>query len=103
MSCSRTFFYDNFFLRLDRQRRCFNFLFERFKMYYMPNIFNDFNWTTSLYRPALELPEVRRFRPGKIARFTIVKFLSDLSFLSVSSNAPRFVGKLQGTPINSVI
>jgi hypothetical protein len=30
----------------------------------MPNIFSDFNWSTSLYRPALELPEVRRFRPG---------------------------------------
>ena len=52
--------------RLDRQHRCFNFLFERFKMYYMPNIVNDFNWTTSLYRPALELPEVRRFKPGKV-------------------------------------
>ena len=54
-----------FIFRLDRQRRCFNFLFERFKLYYMPNIFTDFNWATSLYRPALELPEVRRFRPGK--------------------------------------
>ena len=33
-------------------------------MYYMPHIFPDFNWTTSLYRPALELPETRLFRPA---------------------------------------
>ena len=34
----------------DRQRQCFDFLFERFKMYYMPHIFPDFNWHMSLYR-----------------------------------------------------
>ena len=33
-------------------------------MYYMPHIFPDFNWTMSLYRPALELPETRQFRPA---------------------------------------
>jgi hypothetical protein len=30
----------------------------------MPHIFPDFNWTMSLYRPSLELPEVRKFRPA---------------------------------------
>ena len=30
----------------------------------MPHIFPDFNWTMSLYRPALELPETRQFRPA---------------------------------------
>lgn len=48
----------------DRQRQCFDFLFERFKMYYMPHIFPEFNWHMSLYRPSLELPEVRHFRPA---------------------------------------
>ena len=52
------------FLLLYRQRQCFDFLFERFKMYYMPHIFPDFNWHMSLYRPSLELPEVRHFRPN---------------------------------------
>ena len=33
-------------------------------MYYMPHIFPDFNWHMSLYRPSLELPEVRHFRPN---------------------------------------
>ena len=51
-------------VKTDRQLHCLNFLFERFKMYYMPHIFPDFNWATSLYRPSLELPDTRRFRPA---------------------------------------
>ena len=51
-------------VKTDRQLHCLNFLFERFKMYYMPHIFPDFNWSTSLYRPSLELPDTRRFRPA---------------------------------------
>ncbi len=50
--------------KLERQRRCLNFLFEKFKTFYMPHIFPDFSWTMSLYRPSLELPEVRKFRPA---------------------------------------
>ena len=30
----------------------------------MPAIFPDFNWHMSLYKPSLELPEVRKFRPN---------------------------------------
>ena len=51
-------------VKTERQLHCLNFLFERFKMYYMPHIFPDFNWSTSLYRPSLELPDTRRFRPA---------------------------------------
>ena len=51
-------------VKADRERQCFDFLFERFKMYYMPHIFPEFNWHMSLYRPSLELPEVRHFRPA---------------------------------------
>ena len=51
-------------LKEDRQRQCFDFLFERFKMYYMIHIFPEFNWHMSLYRPSLELPEVRQFKPA---------------------------------------
>ena len=52
--------------KLDRQRGCLDFLFERFKTFYMHHIFAEFNWTMSVYRPSLELPEVRKFRPGEI-------------------------------------
>jgi hypothetical protein len=52
--------------KIERQRRCLNFLFEKFKTFYMPHIFTEFNWTMSLYRPSLELPEVRKFRPAFI-------------------------------------
>ena len=51
-------------VKTERQLHCLNFLFERFKMYYMPHIFPEFNWSTSLYRPSLELPDTRRFRPA---------------------------------------
>ena len=51
-------------VKTERQLHCLHFLFERFKMYYMPHIFPDFNWATSLYRPSLELPDTRRFRPA---------------------------------------
>ena len=50
--------------KLERQRGCLDFLFERFKAFYMHHIFAEFNWTMSVYRPSLELPEVRKFRPG---------------------------------------
>ncbi len=50
--------------KVERQKRCLNFLFEKFKTFYMMHIFPDFNWGMSLYRPSLELPEVRKFRPG---------------------------------------
>ena len=33
--------------------RCFNFLFDNFKQFYLPHIFPDFNWHTNLYKPAL--------------------------------------------------
>ncbi|XP_037086533.1 ral GTPase-activating protein subunit alpha-1-like [Pollicipes pollicipes] len=42
--------------------RCFNFLFDNFKQFYLPHIFPDFNWHTNLYRPTLTLPELRRQR-----------------------------------------
>ena len=50
--------------KLERQKRCLNFLFDKFKTFYMPHIFSEFNWNTSLYNPSLKLPEVRKFRPA---------------------------------------
>eukprot|EP00095_Tigriopus_kingsejongensis_P007384 maker-scaffold1916_size24942-snap-gene-0.4 protein:Tk07384 transcript:maker-scaffold1916_size24942-snap-gene-0.4-mRNA-1 annotation:"250 kda substrate of akt" len=50
----------------ERQKRCLDFLFDKFKAYYMPHIFPEFNWNMSLYNPSLNLPEVRKFRPAFI-------------------------------------
>lgn len=33
------------------QRRCFNYLFEKFKQYYLPVIFPDYSMTTNVYKP----------------------------------------------------
>ncbi|XP_074027407.1 probable Rho GTPase-activating protein CG5521 isoform X2 [Leptinotarsa decemlineata] len=40
--------------------RCFNFLLEKFKIYYLPKICPDFCSETSLYRPNLDLPVIRK-------------------------------------------
>jgi hypothetical protein len=42
--------------RLCKQHKCFVFLFERFKQYYLPHIFPQFSFATSLYRPVLGMP-----------------------------------------------
>lgn len=39
--------------RLCKQHKCFVFMFERFKQYYLPHIFPQFSFATSLYRPVL--------------------------------------------------
>ncbi|XP_030754501.1 probable Rho GTPase-activating protein CG5521 [Sitophilus oryzae] len=40
--------------------QCFSFLLEQFKTYYLPKICPSFNVETSLYRPNLELPLMRK-------------------------------------------
>ncbi|GLH07913.1 Probable Rho GTPase-activating protein CG5521 [Gryllus bimaculatus] len=50
--------------RLTRQHKCFVFLFERFKQFYLPHIFPQFSHTTSLYRPVLDLPILRKSSSG---------------------------------------
>nr|CAI5843999.1 unnamed protein product [Callosobruchus analis] len=40
--------------------RCFNYLLEKFKTYYLPKICPNFCQETSLYRPNLDLPVMRR-------------------------------------------
>ncbi|XP_040580670.1 ral GTPase-activating protein subunit alpha-1 [Lepeophtheirus salmonis] len=47
--------------KLEKRKKSLIFLLSKFKTFYMPHIFPDFNWSTSLYRPSLELPEVRKF------------------------------------------
>uniref|UniRef100_T1JGD1 Rap-GAP domain-containing protein n=1 Tax=Strigamia maritima TaxID=126957 RepID=T1JGD1_STRMM len=42
-----------------KQQSCFNFLFERFKKHYLLFIFPDFSCSTSLYKPNLDLPDLR--------------------------------------------
>ncbi|CAM1331539.1 RALGAPA2 (predicted) [Pycnogonum litorale] len=42
-----------------RQQWCFQFLFDKFKKYYMPHIFPRFDITLNLYRPLPTLPTLR--------------------------------------------
>ncbi|XP_035704350.1 ral GTPase-activating protein subunit alpha-1 isoform X3 [Folsomia candida] len=40
--------------------RSIEFLYEKFKELYLPRIFSDFNVTTDIYKPSLDLPEPRK-------------------------------------------
>ena len=87
--------------KLDRQRRCLNFLFEKFKAFYMPHIFPDFSWSQSLYRPSLELPEVRKFRPAFVdsgdgtkkidpmlsCRVVVIKWVAQYTHITANANS----------------
>ncbi|XP_063231262.1 LOW QUALITY PROTEIN: ral GTPase-activating protein subunit alpha-1 [Bacillus rossius redtenbacheri] len=50
--------------KVGKQGKCFNFLFEKFKQYYLPHIFPQFSHATSIYKPVLDLPELRKAPPG---------------------------------------
>ncbi|XKL61926.1 hypothetical protein PGB90_001759 [Kerria lacca] len=43
----------------ERRHKCFTFLFEKFKMYYLSIIFPDYCDSTNIYKPVLDLPELR--------------------------------------------
>ncbi|XP_017775856.1 PREDICTED: ral GTPase-activating protein subunit alpha-1 isoform X1 [Nicrophorus vespilloides] len=46
--------------KASHHHRCFHFLLERFKIHYLPKLCPQFCQETSLYRPNLELPVVRK-------------------------------------------
>ncbi|RZF33885.1 hypothetical protein LSTR_LSTR009909 [Laodelphax striatellus] len=70
---SRVEWRDKFF----RQQRCFKFLFDRFKEYYLPHIFPSFSTVTSLYKPVLDLPNLRSQPPNEDKkRFSVDPFMN---------------------------
>ncbi|KAK3931767.1 Ral GTPase-activating protein subunit alpha-2 [Frankliniella fusca] len=85
--------------KLSRQHKCFMFLFERFKQYYLPQIFPDFSTHTSLYKPNLELPilrkasdvsdERRRFDPMASCRVAFIKWIANFTH-AVKKGEPGF-------------
>ncbi|KAK7072472.1 Ral GTPase-activating protein subunit alpha-2, partial [Halocaridina rubra] len=52
-----------------QHQKSFSYLFTMFRAWYMPYIFPDFNTSNSLYKPNLELPELRS-SPGSSDRGT---------------------------------
>ncbi|XP_018324376.1 probable Rho GTPase-activating protein CG5521 isoform X2 [Agrilus planipennis] len=46
--------------KLSRQHRCFSFLLEQFKIYYLPKLCPNFCYGTSIYSPNLDLPVLRK-------------------------------------------
>ncbi|XP_034238105.1 probable Rho GTPase-activating protein CG5521 isoform X3 [Thrips palmi] len=73
--------------KICRQHKSFMFLFERFKQYYLPHIFPEFSSTTSLYKPNLELPTLRkasgspddrrRFDPMASCQVAFIKWIAN--------------------------
>ncbi|CAG9764824.1 unnamed protein product [Ceutorhynchus assimilis] len=46
--------------KTSHHHRCFSFLLEQFKIYYLPKVCPGFNVETSLYQPNLDLPMLRK-------------------------------------------
>ncbi|XP_059477062.1 ral GTPase-activating protein subunit alpha-1 isoform X2 [Neocloeon triangulifer] len=46
--------------RYSHQHQCFSFLLEMFKKFYLPHIFPNFLYSTSLYKVNLDFPETRK-------------------------------------------
>ncbi|VVC33952.1 Hypothetical protein CINCED_3A022064 [Cinara cedri] len=61
------------------QRRCFNFLFEKFKEYYLPVIFPDYSISTNIYKQTTELPDCtnqNRTDINSSSRVCVIKWLA---------------------------
>lgn len=63
------------------QRRCFNFLFEKFKEYYLPVIFPDYSISTSIYR---QTTGIMYFNYLVLNPLNNVEIDNNLSFFDVS-------------------
>ncbi|XP_071963778.1 ral GTPase-activating protein subunit alpha-2-like [Antedon mediterranea] len=48
----------------DQTRKCFVFLLDNFKKFYLPHVFPEFSHTTSLYAPILDIPSTRKIQPS---------------------------------------
>ncbi|XP_046401703.1 probable Rho GTPase-activating protein CG5521 isoform X2 [Ischnura elegans] len=52
--------------KASQQPKCLSFLLERFKQYYLPHIFPKFSHSSTLYKPTLDLPELRQVSQGRV-------------------------------------
>ncbi|KAB0803388.1 hypothetical protein PPYR_00358 [Photinus pyralis] len=65
--------------RMSRYHRCFNFLLEKFKVYYLPKLCPNFCYETSLYNLNLELPTTRKAEADNefvACRVTLIKWVA---------------------------
>lgn len=84
-----------------KQHKCFNFLFESFKLYYIPYIFPDFNKETDIYKPKLELPKPRS--PQQRDSFThcrvsLMKWIANFTHITKTHAFPLFGRSTSITP-----
>nr|XP_018896706.1 PREDICTED: ral GTPase-activating protein subunit alpha-1 isoform X1 [Bemisia tabaci] len=75
-----------------RQFKCFTFLLDKFKQYYQPLIFPEFLHTTSVYKPILELPNLRPMsRTDEFVgcRVAVIKWIASFTQPSRPSPFPK--------------
>ncbi|XP_026816588.1 ral GTPase-activating protein subunit alpha-1 isoform X1 [Rhopalosiphum maidis] len=61
------------------QRRCFNYLFEKFKQFYLPAIFPDYSTATNVYKQTTDLPDCsnqNRNDTNSSCRVCVIKWLA---------------------------
>lgn len=95
-----------------KQHKCFTFLFERFKQYYLPHIFPTFSYDTSLYKPILDLPTLRSsshsedkkrlMDPFINCKVVVIKWVANFTHITKSSkDLPSFGRSASVTPSES--
>ncbi|XP_075222670.1 putative Rho GTPase-activating protein CG5521 [Lycorma delicatula] len=96
-----------------KQHKCFTFLFERFKQYYLPHIFPTFSYDTSLYVPILDLPTLRSssynedkkklMDPFVNCKVVVIKWVANFTHITKSNKdlLPHFGRSASVTPSES--
>ncbi|BES90903.1 Rap/ran-GAP [Nesidiocoris tenuis] len=90
-----------------KQHRCFTFLFDRFRQYYLPTIFPEFSSKTSLFKPHLEVPQIRPRNPNSAhdplsnCKVALIKWVANFTHLTKAHPLPQLGRSVSVTPSES--
>uniref|UniRef100_A0A0A9X1L4 Ral GTPase-activating protein subunit alpha-1 n=3 Tax=Lygus hesperus TaxID=30085 RepID=A0A0A9X1L4_LYGHE len=90
-----------------KQHKCFTYLFERFKKYYLPSIFPKFSIKTSLFKPHIEIPQLRLKEsnipndPMSNCKVALIKWVANYTHLTKAHPLPQLGRPSSITPSES--
>ncbi|XP_073994212.1 probable Rho GTPase-activating protein CG5521 isoform X1 [Rhodnius prolixus] len=95
--------------KLYKQHKCFTFLFERFKQFYLPHIFPTFSSKTNLFTPYLEIPSLRTkslndSKQSEImtnCKVAVIKWVANFTHLTKAHPVPQIGHSASVTPSES--
>ncbi|KAK9497959.1 hypothetical protein O3M35_003854 [Rhynocoris fuscipes] len=95
--------------KIYKQHKCFTFLFERFKEYYLPHIFPAFSNKTNLFLPYLEIPSLRPKISNESkqseaminCKVALIKWVANFTHLTKAHPVPKIGHSASVTPSES--